>query len=354
MKYGDLIQFDPIESVVQLRDASQTQAARNFVKSYVISEEMAEKLIGVVIPQLQFDQPSDNKGLLVVGNYGTGKSHLMSVLSSVAEHPDLAGQLSNQKVALAAAAIGGRFKVIRTEIGAVTMSLRDILVAELEQFLQEAGVSYSFPPASKLTNHKGAFEDMMAAFQQVFPDHGLMLVVDELLDYLKTRKDQALILDLNFLREVGEVCKDLRFRFVAGIQEAIFDSPRFSFVAQELRRVQQRFEQVLIVKKDVKFVVSERLLRKTGEQQVKIREYLAPFAKYYDRMNERMDEFVRLFPVHPDFIDTFERVAAAEKREVLKTISGAMKRLLPLDVPEDEPGLVAYDSYWRLFAELGG
>ncbi|MEW6459092.1 MAG: DUF6079 family protein, partial [Bacillota bacterium] len=28
MKYGDLIQFDPIESVVQLRDADQADAAR--------------------------------------------------------------------------------------------------------------------------------------------------------------------------------------------------------------------------------------------------------------------------------------------------------------------------------------
>jgi DNA replication protein DnaC len=27
----------------------------------------------------------DNKGLLVVGNYGTGKSHLMSVISALAE-----------------------------------------------------------------------------------------------------------------------------------------------------------------------------------------------------------------------------------------------------------------------------
>lgn len=27
-------------------------------------------------------------------------------------------------------------------------------------------------------------------------------------------------------------------------------------------------------------------------------------------MNERMDEFVRLFPAHPDYIDIFERVTA--------------------------------------------
>ncbi len=89
MKYGDLIQFEPIESVVQLRDADEAAAARQLVQTYVISEEMAEKLVSLVIPQLQFDQPVDNKGLLVVGNYGTGKSHLMSVISALAENADL-------------------------------------------------------------------------------------------------------------------------------------------------------------------------------------------------------------------------------------------------------------------------
>jgi len=188
---------------------------------------MAEKLINLVIPQLQFDQPVDNKGLMVVGNYGTGKSHLMSVISALAENSDLAAHLNNKSVAGAAGKIGGRFKVIRTEIGATTMSLRDILVAELEEHLAAMGVYYSFPASDKVSNNKRAFEEMMSAFHQEYPDHGLLLVVDELLDYLRTRKDQELILDLNFLREIGEVCKDLRFRFIAGVQEAIFDSPRF-------------------------------------------------------------------------------------------------------------------------------
>ena len=147
----------------------------------------------------------------------------------------------------------------------------------------------------------------MSAFHERYPDHGLLLVVDELLDYLKSRKDQELVLDLNFLREVGEVCKDLRFRFMAGVQEAIFDSPRFGHVADSLRRVKDRFEQVRIARTDVKYVVAERLLRKSGEQLARIREYLTPFTKFYGNMNERLDEFVRLFPVHPDFIDTFEQ-----------------------------------------------
>ena len=122
------------------------------------------------------------------------------------------------------------------------MSLRDILTAEIEEHLSKLGVSFTFPSAATVTNNKRAFDEMMSLFHQKFPDHGLLVVVDELLDYLRSRKDQELILDLNFLREVGEVCKYLRFRFVAGIQEAIFDNLRFSFVAESVRRVKDRFE----------------------------------------------------------------------------------------------------------------
>ena len=89
MRYRDLLQFDPIETVIQLRDADQEKTARRLVETYVISDRMADQLAHVVIPQLQFLSPRDNKGVLIVGNYGTGKSHLMAVVSAVAEHPDL-------------------------------------------------------------------------------------------------------------------------------------------------------------------------------------------------------------------------------------------------------------------------
>jgi succinate dehydrogenase flavin-adding protein (antitoxin of CptAB toxin-antitoxin module) len=357
MKYGDLIQFDPIESVVQLREADQAESARRLVATYVISDEMAEKLTGILFPHLQFEHPADNKGVLVVGNYGTGKSHLMSVISALAEHGEMLTAVANNAVvnapekakkrgAFGATSIAGKFKVARTELGSITMDFRDFVVSQLEEALSAWGVGYRFPARDRIPNHKGAFEDMMAAFHQRYPEHGILLVVDELLDYLRSRNDHDLILDLNFLREIGEVCKDLRFRFMAGVQEAIFESPRFSFVADSLRRVSQRFEQVPIVRSDVKFVVAERLLKKTAEQKAKIREHLLPFAKFYGNVNERMDDFVRLFPIHPDYVDTFERVTAAEKREVLKTLSQAMKQVLDYDVPSDRPGLIAYDTYW--------
>lgn len=346
MRYAELIHFEPIESVVQLREADAAAEAHRLVTTFVISDRMVEQLIDLVFAQLQFDKPSDNKGLLVVGNYGTGKSHLMAIISAVAERADLAAALTNRIVSDKAAVIAGRFKVVRAEIGSTEMSLRDIVCGELEEHLTMLGVTYRFPSSSEVSNNKDAFHEMMAAFQQVYPTQGLLFVIDELLDYLRTRKEQALILDLNFLREVGEICRNTRFRFLSGVQESLFDSTRFQFVAETLRRVKDRFEQVRIAREDVAYVVSERLLKKDPKQQALVREHLQGFASLYGSMNERLDEFVRLFPVHPAYLETFERVFVAEKREVLKTLSTAIRRLVDQDVPKDEPGLIAYDSYW--------
>ena len=135
MRYGDLIQFDPIETVVQLRDADEATTARQLVATYVISNEMAEKIASVALPQLQIDRPADNKGLLIVGNYGTGKSHLMSVLSALAEHAALASALTHPIVAEAAFQIAGKFKVVRTELGSTTMDFREFICSQLEEAL---------------------------------------------------------------------------------------------------------------------------------------------------------------------------------------------------------------------------
>ncbi len=351
MKYKDLIQFDPIETTIQLRHADEKKAAAQLVSTYVISDEMAEKISDIIVPQMGFDHPADNKGLLVVGNYGTGKSHLMSVISAIAGNSEMLPLLSHQGVAKKMEAVAGRFKVIRTEIGSTENSLRSILTDELKKHLEKMGISYTFPSVKEITNNKAALEEMMSLFHEKYPDAGLLVVADELLEYLRTRNDQEIILDLSFLRELGEICGDLRFRFMGGVQESIFDNTRFSFVADSIRRVKDRFEQILIAQKDVRFVVSNRLLKKTADQHQRVWGHLSRFSKCYGRMNERMDEFAALFPVHPEYIQIFQQIRVAEKREVLKTFSLAMRQRLEKDVPENEPGIITYDTYWNSLRE---
>jgi len=160
--------------------------------------------------------------------------------------------IRHPKVAEAVASIAGKFKVLRIEVGGLEMPLRQVITQQLERFLDKLGVSYSFPAADQELNNKESLEEMMAAFHEVYPDQGLLLVVDEFLEYLQSRRDNELIRDLAILRQIGEITKHLKFRFVAGVQEAIFDSVRFQHVADSMRRVNERFTQILIDRQDVK------------------------------------------------------------------------------------------------------
>ncbi len=345
MKYRDLISFEPIDSVKVLRDAEDLEAARLDVETMVVSPRLAEQLTEVILPNLDLDTAPDAKGILVVANYGTGKTHLMSVVSSILEYPELVELVRSEAVRAAAAPVAGRYRVIRAEIGATTMGLRDIITTELTEGLRRLGVEFEFPDLSQVTNTKRSLEEMMAAFEAVYGDQGLLFVLDEMLDYLASRRDNELRLDLAVLREIGEICKSTRFRFIGGVQEAIFDNPRFASAADAVIRVRERFTQIRISREDIAFVVEERLLRKTPEQKAKIREHLQAFSPAYEGMAESLETFVALFPVHPAYLRIFELVTLVEKRKVLTTLSDEMRANLDADVPENDPGLICYDTY---------
>lgn len=345
MKYRDLIAFEPIDSVKVLRDAEDLEAARRDVETLVVSPRLAEQLTEVILPNLNLDTAPDAKGMLVVANYGTGKTHLMSVVSSILERSELVELVQSEAVREAAAPVAGRYRVIRAEIGATSMGLRDIITTELTDGLARLGVDFEFPDLSKVTNTKRSLEEMMAAFEAVHGDQGLLLVLDEMLDYLASRRDNELRVDLAVLREIGEICKSTRFRFIGGVQEAIFDNPRFASAADAVIRVRERFTQMRISREDIAFVVQERLLRKTPQQKAMIREHLLPFAPAYEGMAENIETFVALYPVHPAYLRIFELVTLVEKRKVLTTLSDEMRAILDADVPENEPGLICYDTY---------
>jgi Family of unknown function (DUF6079) len=345
VKYGDLIAFEPIDSVKVLTEANDEDLARRDVSTFVISPQMRRMLVEQFLPHLRLDGSVDTKGLLVVANYGTGKTHLMSTISAVLERATLAADLRDEDVRKAIDGVAGRFQVIRAEIGATKMGLRDIVCRELENGLKRLGIEFSFPPLETVTGTKESLVDMMAAFEKVEPERGLLFVLDELLDYLRSRRDAELILDLSFLREIGEICRSTRFRFIAGIQEALFDNPRFASAHDAIRRVRDRFEQVRISREDVAYVVQERLLRKDATQKAEIRAHLEQFTPAFEGMAERLEDFVALYPVHPSYLRTFEQVTLVEKRRVLTTLSRAMAALLQSNVPAAEPGLICYDGY---------
>ena len=353
MKYSELISFNPIEDVIQLTTADDANRAREYVKTYVMSDTMSDSLQAPVIDQLQMDEVVDNKGVLVVGNYGTGKSHLMSVISAIANDADNLQYLQNKKFAEQMKPIAGKFEVLRIEIGGVTMSLREILFGFIQDDFDNRGIDFDVPDFSTVKDNKKLIKDMMAAFQSKYPDRGYLIVVDEFLSYLTSRDEREIVLDLEFFRALGEMCSKSKLRVIFGVQEKIFDNPRFSFVSDTLKHVSDRFTQIIITKEATSYVVSERILKKTPAQKAMIRAHLEKFCSLYTGMSSKLDEFVDLFPIHPSYIDVFNKIYLIENRHILKNISLAIKNIFNTNVPEDAPGVISFDDYWPAIKSNG-
>ncbi len=353
MKYSQLISFNPIEDVIQLVTAENKDKAREYVKTYVMSDTMANAMQAPLIDQLQMDEVIDNKGVLIVGNYGTGKSHLMSVISAIASDADNLQYLQNKKFAQQMEPIAGKFEVLRIEIGGVVMPLYDVIMGYVQDDFDKRGIDFEVPDYKSVKSLKSVIQNMIMAFSEKYPDKGYLIIVDEFLSYLSSRDEREIVLDLEFFRALGEMCSKSKLRVIFGMQEKIFDNPRFSFVADTLKHVSDRFTQLIITKEATSYVVSERILKKTPEQKALIRRHLEKFSCLYAGMSSRMEEFVDLFPIHPSYIDVFNKIYLIENRHILKNISVTIRSIFDTDVPQNAPGIISFDNYWPAIKSNG-
>lgn len=345
MLYKELIQFEPITTVVKLVNAGQQSVAENLVKTFVFSKKMQEDLREVIIKNLLTESIYETKGIQVVGSYGTGKSHLMSLVSAIAENADLVKYIQHEDLKKDFNEIAGKYNVLRFEIG-TDKPLKDIVFAQVERHLHKCGVDYKFDNDSNFS-WKELVQQMMAEFEVKFPSQHFLVVIDELLEYLKGRKPSELHNDLMLLRQLGEACDNSRFKLMFGVQELLYRSPEFQFQADMLNKIEDRYADLIITKEDVSYVVKERLLKKDVHQKAKIRAHLLKFAHLFEGINTNLNDFIDLFPVHPNYVSYFEKIKHGKsQREILKVLSVKFEGILAKEVPTDNPGLITYDTYW--------
>jgi hypothetical protein len=347
MKYKELLNFEPITEVIKFSRTSETDYQKTLVKTFVFSNTFKDHLIPLIIRNLDFNYSGESFGLQVVGNYGTGKSHLMSLVSLLAEDASLIELVNDEKPKKDLNTIAGKFKVLRFELGN-TESLWEVITFQIENYLKSQGINFSFDGHGP----KPYFEKlllMMAEFEDKFPDKGFLIVIDEMLAYLKGRSAaDKLNQDLAVLQALGQACDKSKFKFIFGVQEMIYHSPEFQFAADMLQKVNDRYKDIMITKEDVAFIVKHRLLRKDEHQKQKIKRHLDPFLSLFTDMHGRTQDYIELFPVHPTYFENFEKIRIGKsQREILKTLSNQFSEILEQEVPKDNPGLLTYDRYWE-------
>lgn len=348
MKYRDLIQFDPIDEIIKFGKLDNDDYRAKLVKNFVCSNKYETVIIPQICAKLDLNATVETKGIQIVGNYGTGKSHLMSIFSIIAEDSNYLPLLQSEGAKEWLKTIAGKYKVYRFELGN-SQELWDIVTYKIDAALKIWDVNYSISDDDSPASYSEKIERMMAAFEEQYPEKGFMLVIDEMLSYLKGRSEPSkLNRDLAVLQALGQMSDRTHFRMVFGVQELIYRSPEFQFTKEMLGRVNERYIDLTIQKEDVQFIVQQRLLQKSEHQKVQIRQHLSQFTTMFPNMNNNLDTYVNLFPVHPGYFENFSLIRIGKsQREVLKTLSNKFGSIMDDDVSASEPGLICYDSYWK-------
>lgn len=347
MKYKDLIQFDPIDEIIKFSRLDNEDYRSKIVQNFVCSKTYEESIIPQICAKLDLSSTRETKGIQIVGTYGTGKSHLMSLFTIISEDESYLPMLKSEKARERLKTIAGKYKVYRFELGN-SQELWDIVTYKIDEALRLWGVDYSISDDDRRgASYSEKLERMLAAFEEIYPDKGFLLVIDEMLSYLKGRSTpDKLNRDLAVLQALGQMSDRTHFRMVFGVQELIYQSAEFQFAKDMLSHVNERYVDLTIQKEDVQFIVQQCLLQKDEHQKQAIRQHQSKFAAFSPHMSNNMDSYVSLYPIHPNYFDNFALIRIGKsQREVLKTLSNKFQRMMDDEVPENEPGLICYDSY---------
>ena len=83
-KISDIIEVPPVKTVIELAtvrdfDAKNVEEPTNLLETFVVTEDI-EKNLQIILERVA-NYPNEGMGFFLTGNFGSGKSHFLSVLS---------------------------------------------------------------------------------------------------------------------------------------------------------------------------------------------------------------------------------------------------------------------------------
>jgi len=105
-KIKDLINFQKIKEVI---DIDALHDKQKMVENYVISKSMEDNLVHL----LKNMQDDTHKAAQIIGNYGSGKSHLLAFIISILTEKELRKYIKNENVRESAEQLNREFVVMQ-------------------------------------------------------------------------------------------------------------------------------------------------------------------------------------------------------------------------------------------------
>ncbi|NLE00367.1 MAG: BREX-3 system P-loop-containing protein BrxF [Fibrobacter sp.] len=323
---GKLINFQTIKDVIDIdADLKGLDRRKEIVGSYVISDSLESQIIeffdNIVKP--------NHKAITVIGNYGSGKSHLIGFLVSLIEEKALIDAVKNERIKEKAKKLGRKFFTVQFELQSGQVPLnRWFFVKVRQQLKKKYDIDIPEFDAAREFDDKENIARIVSVVKAKDPTAGLLVVIDEISDFLASKQIPEMRADLQFLRVLGQVCQDQDIMFMGSMQEDVFTSPKFKNVAEAIGRVEERFQYIIIHKEDIKKVLSQRIVSKNEQQRCALENLFRPFAAKIDDVSRNIDEYVDLFPLTPFILELFSDLPYFEKRGVIQFAMSEIKQML--------------------------
>ena len=300
MKIKELFNFEDIQQVIAIGNIENEQ---EMVEKFVISENLKEDLLEF-LEYLKGNKPERNTSVNVIGNYGTGKSHLLSFLSIILSNPEMVQYIQDEEIKDAFSSLNKEFLVVKYELPGLDKSLSEIFFYRVRKQLKENyGIEIrNIDLETEEKDPKELVEEILIEIKEVEPNKGLIVIFDEYSDFLKSKESYKQNLDLQFTRQIAECSKDEDFILMLSMQEYIFSNPAYKDKADLINKIEKRFLKFNITSENIEDIIAKRMVTKTPNQMQEIRNQFEDIKEKFPNIALEEDRYVNLFPVHPYLI----------------------------------------------------
>lgn len=245
----------------------------------------------------------------LVGHFGSGKSHFLAAL---AELTDTDGDVTaGWRTALRDAA--GR---ARPAVAVAVPLVEHRATAQLEDLVLRAAwaaLGRQAPPPG--TDRRAAFDAVLGT-----AGAGLVILLDELSEFLRAKQGPALVEDLRFLQFLGEWARESPVVVVAALQESIDEVANVS--QRELARIRDRYRTLTLSMRHVEDLVRGRLVRLRPGAEAWVERAHREIETAFPSWGVSLNRLARCYPVHPATLSVLEglRFLFSQQRGVVDFI----------------------------------
>ncbi|MFW6386686.1 MAG: DUF6079 family protein, partial [Bacillota bacterium] len=290
----DLIEVPEVKTVIQMSDIEDPELRDFLTESFLLTDEVREVLLSFFRGVVR----GEGKGYWLEGNFGSGKSHLLTVISLLLSRPESWQPILEQDNS-------GEFtdyyeKVSGEDYRTVNISLVEHSSGErLEEIVNDTlrrSLASELPGREDYRRrdfYYGAIEEVLAA------SSGIVILIDELSEFLRSKPDgRSFNEDIRYLQFMGEFVAGRNCWLMATLQEAI---EKTGEITQEIfGKIKDRYPvHFHLTGTHIREIVARRLIRKRAGARSEIEGLYEKYADSFSGWPVEREEFVRLYPVNP-------------------------------------------------------